>query len=163
MFGVNLIFLGDRTHVMEVVHALCSAHPGMLNPDMLDMRDRTERGAIAVAALFDRYLVHELPPIASTEDLDQRLVFLRAICEQRIPLCFFSVQDNLRSLPTQNPYIRHAVFQDKPLAWFRENSEQLWAEAKFAWENPKEYAALPGRREAKDAPAPSRADRRRRR
>lgn len=150
MFGMNLVFLGERVHALEVVHALCSVIPEMLNPDPLDLDDDR------APALLIRYVVHELPPILSSADLDQRFAFLRGVNERHQLLAFFSIQDSLRSLPTQNPYIRHAKFQDKSVQWFLENSEQLWAEAKFAWEKPQEYAAL-----ARE-PA-SRADRRRRR
>lgn len=158
MFGMNLIFLGERQPALEVVRALCSVIPEMLNPDPLDLDgDQATR-------LLCRYIVHELPPIRSSADLDRRYAFLRGVNERHQLLAFFSIQDNARSLPTWNPYIRHAVFQDKSLQWFREHSEQLWAEAKFVWENPKECAAL-----SDDNPAPSddttqsRADRRKRR
>jgi len=163
MFGMNLIFLGDRSRVLEVVQALCSAHPEMLNPAVLSFGDQTTADAIAVAALLERHLVHELPPIRSTADLDRRLMFLRGINENRVPVCFFSVQDDLRSVPTQNPYIRHAMYQDKSLDWFRENSAQLWAEAKFAWEKPEEYAASRTIRAPSSNPAPGRSRSERRR
>ena len=89
--------------------------------------------------------------------MDDRFAFLREVNEQRLMLCFFSAQDSARSIPVKNTYIRHTQFRDKSLAWFRENGEQLWAEAKFAWENPEEYAAI--RAQTQAAPA-RRADRR---
>lgn len=152
MFGMNLIFLGDRPHALEVVRALCSAIPEMLNPDPLDLDDDQ------AARLLVRYVMHELPPIRSSADLDQRYAFLRGVNERHQLLAFFSIQDNTRSLPKWNPYIRHAHLQDKSLEWFRENSEQLWAEAKFMWEKPQEYASM-----TNDAPASGCADPRRRR
>jgi hypothetical protein len=150
MFGMNLVFIGDRAEVRQIMQAMCTTIPDWLNPDMLDLNGDCGH-------LSKTYRVHELPPILTPKDVDDRFAFLREVNEQRLMLCFFSAQDSARSIPVKNTYIRHTQFRDKSLAWFRENGEQLWAEAKFAWENPEEYAAI--RAQTQAAPA-RRADRR---